>query len=112
VTDHLQELVDRWRWWISWLDQVFDDRDLSASARVIAYMISRHANVITNLATVSKGRLVRQSGISKRALDNAIADLEQRGHLSITRHRRPGKRKNDENTYQLIMIMSEEIPFE
>ncbi len=74
-------------------------------------MIGRHANVATNLATVGKRRLIKQSGIGKRTVDKAIIELEQQGHLICIRHREADNRLNDENMYQLILKTEGEIPF-
>ena len=83
--------TDRWAWSIG--------LPVSGIARAVAGCIARHANDKTGLGWPGMGTIATETGFCRRAVVNAIKELERGGHVTVGRLK-VGK-KNTSNRYQL-----------
>ena len=83
--------TDRWEWACG--------LPVSGIARAVAGCIARHANARTGLGWPGMGTIATETAFKRTAVIAAIKDLEQGGHITVTRFK-VGK-KNTANRYQL-----------
>jgi hypothetical protein len=84
-----------------WLDQVARDRDLSAEAFRLAYILaSKHLNRRTGDAWPGQATLAETLGLaSPRSIKHLIDQLAERGHLRVT----VGRGRGHSNRYAPVM---------
>lgn len=84
---------------LRWLDQVLADRELTAFAFAVAYVIAGHVNRETGEAWPSQATIAGKVGSTDRGVRKTVEQLAERGHLAITT---PTGRKGG-NRYRLIL---------
>jgi hypothetical protein len=83
-----------------WIDWVQSRRDLTPAERLIGGRIGWHKNLETGQCNPGYGTLAKESGYPIRTVIRAVAGLERKGCITITRGR--GGSQNDSNAYTLI----------
>lgn len=70
---------------LDWLDKIAANPDVGAPAFRVAYLIAGYLNRESGLAWPGENTLAKRLGVTGRAVRRAIAELKQRGHLSVRR---------------------------
>lgn len=88
---------------IAWQNQVIADRGLTLFAFHVAYVIGQHVNRQSRDAWPSQGRIAEGLSASRRAVQMAINQLVENGHLHVTVQRG----RNGSNKYRPILKLAE-----
>ncbi|MBQ0822113.1 helix-turn-helix domain-containing protein [Microvirga sp. HBU67558] len=84
---------------LDWLDQVLADFDLSPLAFKVAFLVSRYVHRERLYAWLSQGKLAKAVGASRRGVQKALYELEERGHLAVDGQ----KDRGETNHYRWIL---------
>jgi hypothetical protein len=68
----------------AFLDRVVADRELSAPAFKVAYVIAQHINRETGEAWCSTDTIAKRGGVAQSTVRKAVLELHERAHLDVT----------------------------
>jgi len=82
-----------------WYDALTFDVALSHLSARVAHAIGTHLNRWSGATFISHDTLAKRLGVSPKSIERAVAELERRGHLSVTR----SKGRGYANVYRAII---------